>query len=227
MLLTSDFKTFDELNKAVGYTRSEAISTYFENMVLTGREKEYREDFARRFEDLLIYIFSLYLAVYIQPSSIQIIDVTEEMKVGYKRVLRDFYKDNPDITPPDFDFENDSYIMNHIEEYAADLTLSMIKHADDAYYYSGDRARFNGEEESLVINNYTDFLNAAQKYSYKTWRTMRDPRVRKTHVPLEGVTLPINDLFIVGNSYMRFPKDTEMSNDPADWINCRCWLTFS
>ena len=60
---------------------------------------------------------------------------------------------------------------------------------------------------------------------YKTWFTMLDDRVRDTHEPLEGVTVPYHERFYT------FDNDSAMApggfSDPQNNINCRCsiWLT--
>ena len=60
---------------------------------------------------------------------------------------------------------------------------------------------------------------------YKTWFTMADDRVRDSHVPLEGVTVPYHERFYT------FDNDSAMApggfSDPRNNIGCRCsiWLT--
>jgi hypothetical protein len=60
---------------------------------------------------------------------------------------------------------------------------------------------------------------------YKTWFTMLDDRVRDSHVPLEGVTVPYHERFYT------FDNDSAMApggfSDPKNNIGCRCsiWLT--
>lgn len=57
----------------------------------------------------------------------------------------------------------------------------------------------------------------------KEWRTVGDERVRKTHVKMNGVLIPVDQLFHVGQkSLMRFPTDTSFGADLEEIINCRC-----
>lgn len=57
----------------------------------------------------------------------------------------------------------------------------------------------------------------------KEWRTMRDERVRKTHVKMDTVTIAVDELFHVGEkSLMRYPTDTSLGADLEEIINCRC-----
>ena len=59
----------------------------------------------------------------------------------------------------------------------------------------------------------------------KTWKTMRDPRVRDTHDFIEGVSVPIEDRFYTYDSdSARFPGDF---SKPENNANCRCVLKYS
>lgn len=66
---------------------------------------------------------------------------------------------------------------------------------------------------------------SASGAKYKTWNTMEDPKVRDSHEPLAGIKVPIQDKFVTydGDEAM-LPGGFE---DPANNVNCRCWLTFS
>ena len=55
---------------------------------------------------------------------------------------------------------------------------------------------------------------------------MRDERVRDTHAEIDGVTIPINDAFVVGNSLMDYPMDTSYGADLEEVINCRCGCIY-
>lgn len=58
----------------------------------------------------------------------------------------------------------------------------------------------------------------------KTWNTMGDPKVRDTHSPLDGVTVPIEANFYTwDDDQAPAPGQFEKVSNNA---NCRCWLTF-
>ena len=58
----------------------------------------------------------------------------------------------------------------------------------------------------------------------KTWYTMMDEKVRATHDPLEGITVPIDDKFVTfDGDEARFPGDF---SDASNNVNCRCTVTF-
>ena len=57
----------------------------------------------------------------------------------------------------------------------------------------------------------------------KTWLASRDARTRDTHAMMDGMTVDINDDFVVNGNYMQGPGE---GDDPAEVINCRCTLTY-
>ena len=58
----------------------------------------------------------------------------------------------------------------------------------------------------------------------KTWHTMLDDRVRDTHEPLEGVTIPIDaDFYTWDGDHAQQPSEfTKAENN----VNCRCFLSY-
>ena len=52
-------------------------------------------------------------------------------------------------------------------------------------------------------------------------------RERDTHIAMEGATVPIEQPFDVGGSFLMMPGDWSLDPDPAEVVNCRCWLTYS
>lgn len=58
----------------------------------------------------------------------------------------------------------------------------------------------------------------------KIWVSMRDSRVRDTHVDLDdGTPIPVDQPFTTSNGdQLYYPGDT--SAPPSEWINCRCVL---
>lgn len=56
----------------------------------------------------------------------------------------------------------------------------------------------------------------------KSWMTMRDKRVRRTHKEAEGQSRPVNEAFIVGGSRMMYPGDTSLGAPIREIANCRC-----
>ena len=82
------------------------------------------------------------------------------------------------------------------------------------------------ETETHRIAN-TSALNTAKKIgaTAKTWATMMDDKVRDTHSPLEGETIPIDDDFYTWDD--DFAPAPGLFQLPQNNINCRCELIFS
>lgn len=72
----------------------------------------------------------------------------------------------------------------------------------------------------------TAILDTAQgNATMKTWNTMLDDRVRDTHEPLEGVTIPIDAEFYTWDGDHGLAPG--LLQKPENVINCRCILTVS
>jgi len=97
----------------------------------------------------------------------------------------------------------------------------------DSWYVSLDRAKFNAENEANTVLNRSDYLNAKEAgYSRKRWVTEADERVRPTHRIVHGATIPIDGIFVVGDSLMRYPKDVSLGASIDEIANCRCGLIY-
>lgn len=56
----------------------------------------------------------------------------------------------------------------------------------------------------------------------KKWITARDANVRDSHIAMEGVEVPLDELFNVNGSMMLCPGDTSNGAELSEVINCRC-----
>jgi hypothetical protein len=77
--------------------------------------------------------------------------------------------------------------------------------------------------ESLWMHSYQNHKEKVENgQATHTWETMKDDRVRDTHIAVDGQTVPIDEPFIVDGYRLMFPGD--ISDDPpADLVvNCRC-----
>lgn len=102
------------------------------------------------------------------------------------------------------------------------------ENANDRWYTSPDRARFVAENEANTSANRKENEDAIKKgYNFKTWRTKRDLHVRPTHSEVDGLKIPVEDAFLVGNSEMMFPKDTSLGASAEEIVNCRCTIKYS
>lgn len=84
-------------------------------------------------------------------------------------------------------------------------------------------------QDKIAANETGLFATYAQLAAFKqlgikgkSWLSMHDPKVRDTHVGLDGQTLPLGENF-VSSSGATGPGPRQMG-EPAEDINCRCFL---
>lgn len=69
-------------------------------------------------------------------------------------------------------------------------------------------------------------LAPVQPVLKKSWISLRDKRVRHTHVEADRVyssaAIPVNEAFIVGSSRMMYPGDTSLGAPIREIAHCRC-----
>lgn len=77
------------------------------------------------------------------------------------------------------------------------------------------------ESHRLYNEAVFESAKASGKNVYKTWVTMGDDKVRDPHVLLDGVTIPLDELFYTDGVGAKAPG---MFGVPELDINCRCVL---
>ena len=192
---------FDEL-KSLPYQR------YFGTMDLSDNQKQDRIKLAVLLEDFFIDL--LYVLETLEYESLEYI--------------------NKEWTNKFIDIIATVIVIDDSIKAYASKTINQIIETTDAkheteYFTSEDRAIVIAENESNALYNYEDYQQAVVSgKTTKTWLTVLDERVRSTHSVLDGMTIGINELFVVGNSYMRYPHDIEGS--VREIINCRCSILY-
>ena len=206
---------FDEINKlSETKRRSEDYDEYFADMDLTDEQKQERISFSEDTEDFIKFIIALILAM-MDYNTLDEDFIKEQITTSYLGVIGAY-------------MDIDEYVETYVNGFASDFLMTTIDNIDDSWFTSDDRAMFDAENEANTVLNYKDYIKAILSgKTMKTWITYGDNRVRKTHRPLDGKTIPIKELFIVGNSFMRFPKDTSRGANPREYIGCRCSLRYS
>ena len=87
-----------------------------------------------------------------------------------------------------------------------------------------DIARVIGTDAHRIYNDAMFDQAKSNGATKKTWRTMKDLRVRDTHDYLEGVTIPIDaEFYTADGSHALYPGEFGVAD--LD-INCRCWVTY-
>lgn len=124
------------------------------------------------------------------------------------------------------------YYDQTMEDYSGDIAelivLTTVAHSSEPYYFSHDRAIEIAANETLSIVNYKDVQDHIDRgYTHKVWITMGDERVRQTHNEVDGMEVPINGYFPVGEHLLYMPHDFRMMDiAPEEILNCRCSLWF-
>ena len=122
--------------------------------------------------------------------------------------------------------------FKHIdEEHGPDDFYEMpelgIRLPESEYWTSEERGLLIGIECATTTANFDDMSKAVDKgKTRKTWITEAEDRVRKTHDEVHGVEMPINQPFLVGNSYLLFPGDLTYDPEEKEVANCRCHAEY-
>ena len=229
-------QTFDELNslrrKGMDIdVWSIPINMYFNEMRLSRAQKQERIALAEDIEDAVLFFFSLVLlqSRYSYLSAMDSAEAKEEFRKKVTDAVRSRTEINEDVL-----FEINQYV-DDVSDTTTEHLVILNALSEDAeeekkekerHYISEDRARLLAEEESNTIFNCTDFYKAKDLgYKYKTWVTMRDKRVRKSHERVDDKTIPINDYFLVGNSIILYPREPGAS--AKEVIGCRCTVKYT
>lgn len=205
--------TFDELHKLGRKRRSEPIEEYYDPMHISQKRKENRIRTAEKYRDAVL-AYMRFVDEYAAYQDYIDVSAKEYLHKGLLDVIGDLLVVN-------------QVLADYAERISSDIHGATMRHLDDPYFMSEDRATFIGEDESNSLWNWEE-LEEAQLYGRtdKTWNTVGDSHVRDTHVDVDGITLPLEEPFVVGGVEMMTPRDPEV-DAPEETAGCRCWLTFS
>lgn len=214
-----DGVNFDELNKLYGYEkdgdlRSIPFDQFFGEMGLSKEQLEKRIETAKSIKAfMMIALAELYYEH--QEGDYWTYDPAGTIRDNYRSLLGGLAIPLTAL-----------FLATHAEELSADVVDATMRHPDDAYYYSEDRATLIAENEANSIWNDSEYQDAILTgKTRKTWNAIMDRRTRDTHRDINGTTIPIDEYFMVGDSMMLFPRDP--SGAPEEIVNCRCWATYS
>ena len=237
--------SFDEINALYeGKYKRKSIpyEQYFGDMDLSEEQKEKRVLLAEKIEEVILFLFILF-DVYEEYGEIEesIEFIVYSIKQKYMDAIKDFFALEDYVEESVEELETDEkepkqkeedalwkYIKEHTEDFIEDYIKTTLKHKNEPYYTSEDRAILTSENEANSISNATEFIEAALKngFTKKMWNTEKDELVRHSHALVEGVVLDINTPFVVGDSLMLFPKDTSYDASEQEIANCRCTMTY-
>lgn len=115
---------------------------------------------------------------------------------------------------------NENYqnaIENGLRVSKSDIPKSVL------YVFSEERAMNIALNETNWMYNYLNHINLIEAgHLTHTWESMKDERVRNSHVSADNQTVPINEPFIVNGYRMMFPLDDSLGAPISEIINCRC-----
>lgn len=204
-------RKFDQLNVLKTYPRID-YEEYFHVLDIPEEDKEKRIELAEQIDDVFDWLFSL---VVLMVATQQTID-TEYLIVSVQTRLMDLM----DV--------NVKYVSEHIVKVATETVETTVERREDAYYTSEQRASEIAADEAHTFFNYEELQEAWDSgKTRKTWNTRQDKRVRETHAEVEGVTIPIEEPFQVGDYEMMVPHDSSMGAGIEELAGCRCWATYS
>lgn len=205
-------RAFDELN-TIHKSVSIPYEKYFGEMDLTKEQKSERISLARKLEDVMLFLFAL-IAVMQEYERRDMEYAANRAKERILSALNEYMF--PDI---------------YLEEYVGDLVKNIIdttvKNQGNEWFLSNDRAVLIAENESNTGFNYEEYRQAVlDGKTKKQWKTEGDSKVRKSHQKVNRVTIGIDELFSVGNSLMRYPKDISVGAGMEEVANCRCTIKY-
>lgn len=211
---------FDELN-ALGNTRVKKSKKpmpipyreYFGAMYITPEQMRSRVELSEEIEDVMLFVFAYWAIAASAELSV------EEVKQDAKEKLRTVIGKHTKLDP---------YLEKHIDKLIDEVVDTTERHKDDSdYWTSPERAMLIAENEANSFDNYAEYREAALSgRTKKKWLTEADDKVRLTHELAEGQTVDIDGLFLIGDSFMRFPMDTMYDPDPQEIVNCRCACVY-
>lgn len=209
--------SFDELNRLVGYKKSEPINEYFTPMRISETAKRRREQLAYELEQI-------FLAMLIELFYADQYDVSVNQGDLVNRILIEYMA----IVGSIDGIEPDDYIESHAEAIITSVLEVLFRHQSEPYYYSRDRARLIGEDESNAVWGHQELMDAiADGYTMKKWNTIMDGRERESHAELNGTTIPIDEPFEARGGLMMEPHDDSLGVSDEELVSCRCSLSFS
>lgn len=186
---------FDELDQFLNTFRTRKSGR--------SEEKPIEED-----EDIIDELLDLYLLAFYEGSQ----DAAKELMIDIEPSVKDAERIiNEPIDGKTYKDRVREYLSGDMGDTTGTPTEAIARVADT------DAVRIYNEAKLETAKK-----NGAKS---KTWNTMEDEKVRDTHSPLQGVTVPIDAKF--------YTYDDDSAVAPAQFskasnnCNCRCWLTFS
>lgn len=236
---------FDDLNAF-----QKKAQTWFSKVKVSDKEKQERCDLAIDYLEIMIMLFLMIQEQEYEQAELiafteERLKVLAERELGNENIayINDWAKNKA------VQIVNDTYekYENEIEDQTIEEEQTYETYADMVaaeqktemvsipeldieipaadYWLSNERALMIGLELASTVYNFKELYDAIEAgKTRKVWETMEDDRVRDTHSEVAGVDIPITEYFLVGNSYMLMPMDTEHGAEMKEIAGCRCHL---
>lgn len=206
-------REIDELNIITWRKRSVPFEKYFGDTDLTEEQKKKRIELAKELDDLMLFLLAV-IALMRDGDYIDRDYIYQQTKDRYMAIVQRH-------------MGIDDYLDDYINQFSTTFLDTTLDEIDEAWYLSSDRAAFIAENESESVWNYDDYRQAVLSGKrWKKWVDIRDRRERKTHREVGGKVIPIDDVFVVGDSLMRYPKDISLAPSAEQIVNCRCTVEY-
>ena len=127
---------YSELNALIKNRRSEPFDEYFSVMEISDEDKKKRIELAEKLDDNFLFILILLFTMK-QYGTIDYNDIRLRFESGYIDAVSEFFKPN-------------QYIEDHARNFSYDVVDSTMRHEEDPYYYSEDRALLLRDRKSVV-----------------------------------------------------------------------------
>lgn len=200
----------DELNT---FDHESYVEEYFKPMRISKERKEERKQASRDFRDYLLFIFML-LGVQSEYNAVNWAYIEDQYRREFERAALQYARMSQALT-------------DYIAEKASDFVNVTRENIDKGNYWTSDeRATYEAVNEANDVVGLEEYQRAIEEgETHKVWHTERDNCVRDTHRVMEGVKIPITEMFEVGNGLMRYPHDWYYN--PAECPNCRCSCEYT
>lgn len=228
-------QNFDQLN---------SMSTkWFSKMNVSDAEKKKRVDLSLEYCEIIIMLFMLIEGNHPRESCVDFLEerlriiaenVIGKSNIAYindwsrkeaEKVVDDTLKHIND--EPEYKLIKTDDGGTKSQEKTFNFEEFDIKIPQSEYWTSELRALLVGIGCASAIANYHVLWYALERgMTNKVWITEADEKVRKTHQEVDHTDIPINELFIVGNSYLMFPGDVNYGAEEKEVDGCRCHLEF-
>ena len=205
---------FDNINK-LNDAEERRYDEYFGEMRISAQQRRKRVELAEILEDIVLFLFALYVAARTLGEDVD----RKAAEKEYRRQLEDaLAKQNiyPEVM--------EAYFSDVVPE---EIRVTDDRYMDDEYWTSEKRAKVIASEDANTIMNAQEYQTSVDAgFKNKQWLSMKDERVRPTHVEVDDEVMPIDEPFVVGSSLMMFPRDTSLGASADEIVNCRCSTVY-